>query len=178
MTDPDGPFSDRRWSIDAGTIGSVKRGRFEATPAELAVAAKLLDLPDCRNLSIDFELKPMAGRAPGNFRLLAQFKASVVQSCIVTLEPVASKIDERLDIELRPESAEADGVVDSGDLLSTAETDTYAEGRIDFGRLAFELLSVSLDPYPRKAGAEFAEDANAGKTEMSPFAALAKLRKS
>ena len=178
MTEPEGPFSDRRWSIDASTIGSVKRGKIEATPTELSAAAKLLDLPECRSLSIDFELKPMAGRATGKFRALAQFKANVIQSCSVTLEPVASTTDERLDIELRPESADADATIDSGDLLSTAETDTYTDGRIDFGRLAFELLSVSLDPYPRKPGAEFAKDANAGKAEMSPFAALAKLRKS
>ena len=178
MTEPASPFNDRRWSIDAATVGSVKRGKIEATTAELAAVAKLLDLLACRSLSIDFELKPMAARDAGSYRLLAQFKADVVQSCIVTLDPVASTTDERLNIELRPEGSAAGSEIDSGDLLNAADTDTYANGRIDFGQLAFELLSVSLDPYPRKPGAEFAEDINAGKAELSPFAALAKLRKS
>ena len=50
------------------------------------------------------------------------------------------------------------------------------DGKVDLGALATEFLMLGIDPYPRKAGAEFAppkvEDAG-----EHPFAALAALEK-
>ena len=179
MTETDGPFSDRRWFVDAATIGTIKRGKIQATAQELAAAGKLLGLLGCRHLGLDFEIKPMSGPQPGNFRMFGQFRAEAVQACVVTLEPVDSKTDEALEIEFSPQDAAVEPLAEPEpvDPLTAADTGTYANGCIDLGQLAFELLSVSLDPYPRKPGAEFAGGLDVHKAELSPFAALAKLRK-
>ena len=178
MTEPAGPFVDRRWCVDAAAIGTGKRGALEATMQELAAAAKRLGLLECRSLGIDYEFKSTAGGGPGRFLLRARFRADVVQSCIVTLDPLDSKSDEKLEIEFRPEgTVSAETEPEAFDVLGSVDTDTYRNGQIDLGQLAFELLSVSLDPYPRKPGAAFVEDPDHRRHAHSPFSALAQLRK-
>ena len=55
--------------------------------------------------------------------------------------------------------------------------DVIVEGRIDLGLLTAEALSLSLDPYPKKAGVAFeAPDEPAADPEESPFAVLARLK--
>ena len=60
--------------------------------------------------------------------------------------------------------------------------DAIVNGAIDLGALAVEFLTLALDPYPRKPGAEFAASDGAGLADHgdqdsgNPFAALAKLR--
>ena len=57
--------------------------------------------------------------------------------------------------------------------------DPIFNGQIDLGVLASEQLALALDPYPRKEGVEFAADLVQVDdiAEVSPFAALAKLKK-
>ncbi len=52
--------------------------------------------------------------------------------------------------------------------------DPIVNGRIDLGALAAEILVLSLDPYPRKPGAAFADPTPeaAEPPEASPFAML------
>ncbi len=52
-----------------------------------------------------------------------------------------------------PESGE-----EEVEALSAAEIEPIEHGRIDVGRIVYETLSAAIDPYPRKAGAEFAAD--------------------
>ena len=56
----------------------------------------------------------------------------------------------------------------------------YEGGAIDLGGAIADTLALSLDPYPRSAGADAAlrEAGVMSEEQASPFAILAKLRKS
>ena len=178
MSQEHGPFGDRRWFVDAATIGASRQGRIEATVEEAEAAARRLDLLGCRDLALDYDVVPMAGGRPGCFRLTAKLSADVEQACVVTLDPVPSRCVERIELELHPAgTAESVAGRETLDVLSTRESEAYEGGRIELGQLAFELLSVALDPYPRVPGAALADAQGADRQALSPFASLAKLRK-
>ena len=175
MSKDPNPFKDSRWSLDDGKIGTGKQGRIEAFEAERVAAAAALDLIECRDLSFTYNLKAMS---PSGFRLRAQLAADVVQACVITTEPVESSLREEIDVDLIPAAgAVADQVSGGFDPLAEITSESYSEGRIDLGQLAFELLATSLDPYPRKSGAEFAASEPTDKAALSPFAVLAPLRR-
>jgi hypothetical protein len=107
----------------------------------------------------------------GLIRLSATLSAEVVQSCVVTLEPVANRVEEEFALLYGSEPADAEEVVLSGE----AElVEPFTGGVIDIGEAVAQQLSLALDPYPRAAGAALASvDKN---TAGSPFAALVKWR--
>ena len=173
--DPIHPLVGPRWSLEDGKLGAAKAGRIEATPEECAAVAKLLDVLECRSLALSYHLKAMP---PVGYRMRAEVTADVVQACVITAEPVAAVARDEVDLDLMPASTGArqdDAAV--FDPLADTLVETYADGRIDLGQYAFELLSTAIDPYPRKPGAEFADPGAADKAKLSPFAALGKLRK-
>jgi hypothetical protein len=174
-TEPSHPFTGPRWILEDGKLSSGKSGRIDATPEECAAIAKALDLIDCRSLALTYNLKPMQ---PAGFRMRAEVTATVVQACVVTTEPVASTARDEVDLDLLPatpgRTTEEDVAFDP---LSESVTETYADGKIDLGQYAFELLSTAIDPYPRKPGAEFADPGAADKAKLSPFAVLGKLKR-
>ena len=176
MSEPIIPFAGRRWLIETATIAQGKSGELATSPAECVAAATALDLLECKNFTFTYALKPLAGQ---RFHLRAAIVAEVVQASVVSLEPVRSTIEEQADSELVPEGRrqpeEGDGAVD---ILNAPVIETYADGRIDLGLIAFELLSVSLEPYPKNSGETLPEDASPARQIPSPFAALAALRKS
>ena len=173
-TEPLNPFIGPRWVIEDGKIGTGKTGRIEATEAECAAAAKALDLLECKKLGLAYNLKAMPVTG---FRMRAEVSAEVVQACVVTTEPVASSVREEVDADLIPASTASrqEGEI-TFDPLTEITQETYADGRIDLGQYAFELLSTAIDPYPRKPGAEFVEPGAGDKAKLSPFAVLAKLK--
>ncbi len=118
-------------------------------------------------------------------RLDIVVKADVVQTCVVTLEPVTSHIEDRLVIRFEP-CDEAEGgtrvgteiLVDIGD---EENTEPLPENGIDVGEAVAECLGLTLDPYPRSQEAVSALDAIKGEAEkqdrISPFAALGQLKR-
>jgi hypothetical protein len=102
----------------------------------------------------------------------------VTQACGVTLEPVASTIEEHLDVPFWPEAdipAPKSGEVDLGD---EEDPEPITDGRIAVGRLLFECLAAAIDPFPRNPEARL-ERSTAGRDEEgppnSPFSVLAGL---
>ena len=112
-------------------------------------------------------------------RARGRVQASLAQSCVVTGESIASHVDEPFDILFMPEPA-ADGA-DEEIELAEADCDVmFHDGaRIDLGAAIADTLALSIDPYPRSAGADAAlkEAGIMTEAEASPFAALAQLRK-
>ncbi|MCT6647115.1 DUF177 domain-containing protein, partial [Enterococcus faecalis] len=58
--------------------------------------------------------------------------------------------------------------------LDEDDVDPIEDGKIDLGQYAVEQLALSLDPFPRKPGAEFVQPEE--PAEISPFAALKALK--
>ena len=137
----------------------------EPVRADLARLAGLRELP---RLSAAFDLTP---RGSG-MRVAGQVSAHLGQTCVVTLEPIESDLSETIDLVYAP--AAHTQVKDLK--LDDEPPEMLVDGKIDLGAIATEFLLLGIDPYPRKAGVEFAP-VKAGDAEARPFAALEALKK-
>jgi uncharacterized metal-binding protein YceD (DUF177 family) len=142
--------------------------------AGVARVAGLRDLP---RLQASFDVT----RHGSGLRVAGRVSATVGQTCVVTLEPLASEIDEAVDLVFAPRAAaKRDGDEANAEERNAAESWNEPEpligGTVDLGALATEFLILGLDPYPRKPGATFQPPGDASADE-GPFAALAKLKK-
>lgn len=148
-----------------------------ATPEERAEVAAALAIVSCDRLEVRYAIHPLGG---GRFVLTGQLEADVVQSCVVTLEPVHGRVVEDLDLELWP--AERLGSDETGVVEVDLGPDREAlDGdKVPIGRVVYEQLAAGLDPYPRTPGAEFegenAEHPPEPAAPDNPFAVLAKLK--
>jgi uncharacterized metal-binding protein YceD (DUF177 family) len=148
----------------------VKIDAPEVVRAALRAFASLRELP---RLSAVFDL----ARRGAGVRVTGQVSARVGQTCVVTLEPVESDLEESVDLVFAPalaKSAKAETVD-----LGTREEESpepLVGGKLDLGAIATEFLLLGIDPYPRKAGAEFAP-VKADDGSARPFAALEALKK-
>ncbi|KAA2212667.1 YceD family protein [Teichococcus oryzae] len=139
-----------------------------ATPEECAALAKRFGIPAVERLQAELELRPEPG---GTVRVRGTLEAAVVQSCVVTLEPVAQSVREPVDLRFLPRGEEPGDDPDGPDEIPTED------GIMELGEALAEQLSLALDPYPRAPGAELpaelagsAEEAEAPRP--SPFAIL------
>jgi uncharacterized metal-binding protein YceD (DUF177 family) len=165
-------------------IEEVKDGEervIEVNPAERAVIAVLLDLVVLDQLSFACRFYR---RGEGRFVMLGTLTASVTQTCVVSLEPVASALQVAVEIEFWPAplvdqlTASADETASHG-MVDWPEP--IVEGKLDLGPVIYETLATALDPYPRREGASFewSNEAEAPGTEqtLNPFAPLAQLKR-
>lgn len=116
----------------------------------------------------------------GDFvRAEGRLLAALDQSCVVTGDPIAAHVDEPFAILFMPEPPS--GGLEEEIELGEADCDVvfYDGAVIDLGGAIADTLALSLDPYPRSAGAEAAikEAGILSEEQASPFAVLAKLRK-
>jgi uncharacterized metal-binding protein YceD (DUF177 family) len=134
--------------------------------ANLAAFAGLRDLPRLEAV-IDVV------RQGGGLRATGRVRATAGQSCVITLEPVETEIDEAFDVRFVPAGAAEAGA--SGK-ASDDPPEAMVDGTADVGAVATEVLLLGIDPYPRKPDAVFDRPAQ-GMAGDGPFATLAKLRK-
>jgi len=154
--------------------------RLAAEPEERAALAQRFGLPAIDRLEASFTLRRDAIGVVARGHLSAE----VVQSCVVTDEPLPAPIEEDFAIRFVPEG---DGEAQEEVELSEDECDTvfYAGGAIDLGEAAAETLALALDPFPRSPNAAAAlkdagviseEEAQRLAEESGPFGGLAGLR--
>jgi hypothetical protein len=167
------PLNDWTHNVTDIPSGGLDRER-QATEAECATVADALQLLKLASLVTRYRIKSAPG---GGYRLSGKVIADVEQACVVTLDPVASKVEAPFDVEFRPRVETADNDEDAS-VLSGPDIDVLDRGIIPVGRIVFETVSASLDPYPRRPDAEFNwRDPHTNEPEKaSPFAALSKLR--
>jgi len=145
-----------------------------------AAIAEALDISGLRKLRFQGAIRADAGQ---DWLLEATLGATVVQPCVVTLEPVTT----RLDLEVRrrymvaPPEAEID---EDGEALMPEDDTIEALGpTIDPAAVMIEALALNLPLYPRAAGADLGDAVFAGPgvapmrdEDARPFAGLAGLR--
>lgn len=148
----------------------------EANEAQRHALAKRFDLVDVPKLAA--QLHVSQARAGEAFSVSGTMIADIIQTCVVTLEPLPAHIERDISVLFVFEEA-----LNVGDQVIQAEMDTediepIAGGRIDLGELVSQHLGISLDPYPRKAGVSFG-NAEFGDTKASsnPFSRLTELKK-
>lgn len=155
-------------------IRDGERLDLSADDIERAATAKRLGLA-----SIDrIEAHVMLTRTGDTVRAEGRLVAALDQSCVITGDPVAAHVDEPFAILFMPEPpANLDEEIELGE--SDCDVVFFDGASIDLGTTIADTLALSLDPYPRSAGAEAAlkEAGVLTEEQASPFAVLAKLKK-
>lgn len=170
--------------------------RIEADADERAALARRFDLSALESMAGELRVRPLGSRR-GILRVevSGRMKATVVQTCVVTLQPVEQTVDEAILLRFSDEAGvgEGGGALDLDPLADIADEgpEPLIGGTIDLGEVLSEALGLALDPYPRAEGATIErastegdaapsapDDATTGEADVSagPFAALAALR--
>jgi uncharacterized metal-binding protein YceD (DUF177 family) len=129
------------------TASRTETHRIAADPGERAALAKRFDLVALDRLEAEVRLRRLEGDL---VRLDATLAAEIVQSCVVTLEPVPATLEEPFTLLY--------GKVRTGrTLVLDGEEETVEpleQDRIDIGEAVAQQLSLALDPFPRHPDAE------------------------
>lgn len=149
----------------------------EPDAAGRAAVAGALGIRGVRKLRFAATLAPLGRR---DWQLTGQLGATVVQDCVVTLDPVTTRIDEPVARTYMADLPEPEpGEVE----MPEDDTVDPLPATLDLAEVMMEALALALPPYPRADGVSF-EDAVAAPagatpltdTEIKPFAGLAALR--
>ncbi|MCH2096032.1 MAG: DUF177 domain-containing protein [Rhodobacteraceae bacterium] len=153
---------------------------FELHPSaeERAKIAESLDVLAIRKLTFDAELQ---ARGKRGWVLTGKLGATVSQACVVTLDPVTTRIDETIQRRYLPQL----DLPEAGSETEMPEDDTteLLGDVISVHDVMIEALSLALPAYPRAAGsalgdAVFTEPGSKPMTDADarPFAGLQALR--
>ena len=158
-----------------------KATAFELVPTaeERSALAGTLDILGIKKLRFTGTLVPVG---KGDWQLNAELGATVVQPCVVTLDPVTTRIDEAVTRTYLADVPEAP----TGETeMPEDDTEEALPEVLDLATVMEEALSLALPAYPRSEGAELGEAvfAESGVAPMrdddaKPFAGLASLRDS
>ncbi|HUP67475.1 MAG TPA: DUF177 domain-containing protein [Sphingomicrobium sp.] len=136
----------------------------------------------CNRLGVEavkrLDAHAMLTRSGETVRAEGRLAAALVQSCVITGDPVSTHVDEPFELVFMPEpTGDPDDEVELG--ADDCDVVFYEGGAIDLGGAIADTLGLSLDPYPRSAGADASlkEAGVMSEEQASPFAILAKLRK-
>ncbi|MGR3502827.1 YceD family protein [Pseudaestuariivita sp.] len=173
------PLVDPAFVLRVANLAHRKPTQFAVLPQPETVEAlkASLRLSALRKVSLKGAVEPVGSK---DFRLRATLGATVVQPCVLTLEPVTTRLDvpvERMYLSrfTLPEGEEAE--------MPEDDTLEPLPEEIDLIAVLHEALSLHLPSYPRSTAAEagelvFTEPGKAAMTDADarPFAGLAGLK--
>ncbi len=193
------PTISDRMPMRVADLSPHRPHRFHLRPDAPARArlAQALGLIALRKL--DFRGTLMA-QGQRDWRLEAMLGASVEQPCVITAEPVRTRIDLPVTRLFQPPAPELDEPAPPPEMMQMPEDDTIEPlgAVIDPGAVMAEALALALPDYPRAAGASLSESglavappgsapdapadpadpaAPADPGRENPFAALAALKR-
>jgi hypothetical protein len=179
-TDPSRSDPWRAYVTVAQIPDSGLHREIEADDATRRAMAELAGLREVAFARGSFDLRHRSG---DQIHVTGRITAKIGQTCVVTLEPLESEIDETIDLVFAPsgqslpqnylegDDNDEDRPIETGDA-----PEPIVDGQIDLGRLATDVLFLAIDPYPRKEGALFEPQVVAADPEDHPFAALKALK--
>lgn len=153
--------------------------------------ADYLDVDKCKDVKADFTLACPKGSH--TVKVNGTVYATVTQKCVVTLDPIKTKIKEDFDAfyadysKAIPFSAakkaaiKKHGMDELPVLEESEDPETMENGKIDLAHLATQFLSLGINPYPHKDGVSL-DDAHVQEKEPeekgygNPFEALRALQ--
>lgn len=183
MTDPATPVSIEPIPLEriGATVIAISFEADEAACATLAERFGLIELSEFRA-----EARLRRRKDTGWIELKGTLTATVVQECVVTLEPVTNHVDGEIDELFEDGPGEERHGKDrvEVDLDPVADDPEPLEGDVlDVGEIIAQVLSLSIDPYPRAPGVPQVgvADGAGGSSQQgtgaaSPFASLALLK--
>ncbi len=173
------------YPIEVSNIPSGgRRYKLSASEKECAAIAKRLELKKLIYLTFDVALNHSKEK---KLHVEGAIEAEIVQSCVISLTPVSSRLFEKISISFvnEPPGSTSKKQLDAEHLINMDEDDPpelVIDGRIDLGEMAVVQLILALDPYPRAEGANFntidwtAEEGGEASYRAKSFAALEKLK--
>lgn len=148
-----------------------------------AALAEELGILELRKLGFQGSLAPLGSR---DWQLNAELGATVVQACIITLEPVTSRIDQpvrRRFLSTMPRFEDLAPTPEDGVEMPEDDSEEPLGEVIDLAAILAEALALALPDYPRKDMAEplittaTPPDAEPlTDSDLKPFAGLAALK--
>jgi uncharacterized metal-binding protein YceD (DUF177 family) len=169
-------MTNRPWSIPVRLDEIPETGLhidLEADAPTRAAVAAAVAVNEVPRFAASFDL---ARHGREGMHVVGTVSAQVLQTCVVTLDPVENQIEEGIDLVFVAPSALGPAANEVNLEAEAVEPpESLIDGVVDLGAVATEFLMLAIDPYPRKPGAVFEppENADAGS---HPFAALAALR--
>ena len=169
------------WRVPVAVAQIPDTGLHREIEADRTMRDAVADVGGLREVlsaKASFDVTPLSG---GRFHVSGHVRARIGQTCVVTLDPMESEIDEAIDLIFAPpeQIPQMAALVDESE-HSDGETPDPPEpienGMIDLGRLATDALYLAVDPYPRKPDAVFEPMVEAADPEDHPFAALKALK--
>ena len=153
-------------------------------PVERQIAADRLELENLTrrkgismlvSLTAQFTISP---QSDGSVKVAGRLKAELEQSCSLTLEPIRNYISEAVEVVYLEDS-------DQSILDPEIDLEPLRNGAFDVGETLVQILSVAIDPYPRRAGVILPNGLGIVRSSSSdgdsagshPFAKLERLRK-
>lgn len=150
--------------------------RFELAPDEAARAAlaRRAGVSAVPTLVAKLRVRPDHG---GGALVEGSLRATVTQSCVVSLEPFDNPIEEEIYLRFAPAEAIDQPTDELVQLSDEDPPEPMVDGMIDLAEVVGEFLTLAIDPYPRKPGTTFTQpQADAPAADASPFAVLEKLK--
>ena len=165
---------ERPWSVTVRLDEVPESGRhvsLEASEETRAALAGPAGVDAVERLTATFDL---TRRGRDGLHVAGRVNATVRQTCVVSLDPLVSTIDEAVEVDFAPRRDDATSRSDEIELDSSAdeEPEPLVGNSVDLGLLATEFLILGIDPYPRKPDAAFEAPASA-EAAGKAFAALA-----
>ena len=137
--------------------------------------AAFYDIDGVEDFAARFRLSRLA---KNEYALEGHFSATILQTCIVTLQPIRTVLDQdfsrRYNVVPRRAVAREPSTVDIQ--LDDDEVETLSGSSLDLAVPLLEELSLMIEPYPRSPGAEFDHSGQGDSARESPFAILKALK--
>ena len=151
----------------------------DATKSERKKLAEVFELVEFKNLRASLHLvSPDAGVT---IHLSGQVEAELVQSCVISLEPVTSRIEATLERIYSDQEKPDDSIDITIELDADEPFEPFSGDSINVWQAIVEQLALEIDPFPRAPGVEFSGllGGNSGDNEepSGHFAALSKLKR-
>lgn len=157
--------------------------KIEADKKERDAMRDFHELEDVKFFKADLQVVPWK---KDGIRVRGKVQAEIVQACVVTLEPIETRIDTDIDTLFVPENSRLARLPldENGELIISADgpdiPETFSGDKLDVGAIAEEFFELAVDPYPRKEGVEAApplvvdvgSDDEEDVKPANPFAAL------
>ncbi len=178
MSNPEIEFSR---AIEVDRIAATpSHFKFDAAPDECEALASRFGLISLDRFHAAFTLRRLRKDL---IRVKGHISATLVQACVVTLEPLPADIAEDVELDFSEEPDEPGTEMDL-DAEAADGPEPLSGGMIDLGEVAAEQLGLAIDPYPRKPGAEVPTEwagdpapEPVPEPKVNPFSALEKLTK-
>lgn len=149
---------------------------FVATGEEREAVAARLGFLGLERLEGTATVERIGGREA--VRLNVTFSADVLQSCVVTLDPIGSHIEQAFELLFAARGLSPGDREIEVDYEGEDPPEPLTEGALDVGEAVVEHLALAVDPYPRTPGVTLGDvlsPTRNGGPDDGPFAFLRRL---